>query len=429
MDVRILEWQIFYQTSKIKSMPLKHKHATEVVKQLQDAGYIAYFAGGWVRDLLMQRPSDDIDIATDASVAEIQRLFPKTIPVGVAFGIVIVVHGTDQFEVAAFRKDRGYVDGRRPTGVDPATPEEDANRRDFTINGMFYDPIAQKLYDYIGGEKDIQNQIIRAIGNPHERFFEDRLRMMRAVRYSTRFNFPIEEATLNAIRAHSGDLLPAVAMERIWQEFKKMSNFAHFDTGLIMLHDLGLLPVIFPALKDVSMSEIKRRVHYIEKFPKGSPTFAELLELFPKHDLEQIFQLAEYLKLSNKETAFAKFYHHAQSLFGMPKDWLEKLEKIEWAQFYADPYSEIGLSMIGAKTPSPQAFMQEQEQRQKKLQKHIDRIRSKNPYLRAEHLIALGIPPGEKMGDLLDEGMRIAVNEEIEDPQKIISILKQGPLW
>lgn len=409
-------------------MPMKQKNATHVVKQLQDAGYIAYFAGGWVRDFLMQHPSDDIDIATDASVSEVQKLFPKTIPVGVAFGIVIVVQGEDQFEVASFRKDRGYVDGRRPTGIDPATPEEDSNRRDFTINGMFYDPIAQKLYDFIEGGKDIKRKVIRAIGNPDERFFEDRLRMMRAVRYSTRFNFPIEKQTLNAIRAHAGDLIPAVAMERIWQEFKKMSHFAHFDTGLILLHDLGLLPVIFPALKGVSLPEIKKRVKYIEKFPPGSPTFAELLELFPKHDLDQIFELSDYLKLSNKEKAFAKFYHHAQTLFNMPKEWLEKLEKIEWAQFYADPYSEIGLEMLASKRPDKEAFHKEQLQRQKKLEKHIERIRSKNPYLRAEHLIQLGIEPGERMGDLLEEGLRIAVNEEIEDPQKIIDRLKQSNL-
>lgn len=410
-------------------MPQRLKNGTAVVKQLQDAGYIAYFAGGWVRDFLMQRPSDDIDIATDASVTEIQKLFPKTIPVGVAFGIVIVVHETDQFEVATFRKDRGYIDGRRPVGIDPATPEEDANRRDFTINGMFYDPIAQKIYDFIDGEKDIKRKIIKAIGNPHERFFEDRLRMMRAVRYSTRFGFPIDQETLNAIRAHANDLLPAVAMERIWQEFKKMSQFTHFDTGLILLHELGLLPVIFPSLKDVSLKEIKKRVRFIEKFPKGSPTFAELLELFPKHDLDQIFELSDYLKLSNKEKAFAKFYHHASSLFNMPKEWLEKLEKIEWAQFYADPYSEIGLAMLASKQPDPNAFNQEQQKRQILLEKHIERIRSKNPYLKAEHLIALGIPPGEKMGDLLDEGLRIAVNEEIEDPQKIINKLKQTSIW
>ncbi|NGX38354.1 MAG: CCA-adding enzyme [Chlamydiae bacterium] len=410
-------------------MPQTQLHAIEVVKHLQDAGYIAYFAGGWVRDHLMKHPSHDIDIATNASVSEVQRLFPKTIPVGVAFGIVIVVQDDYQFEVATFRKDRGYVDGRRPTGIDPATPEEDAKRRDFTINGMFYDPIAGKLYDYISGEKDLKKGIIRAIGNPTERFSEDRLRMMRAIRYSTRFGFPIEEKTLNAIRDFAQVLVPAVAMERVWQEFKKMSHFAHFDSGLILLHDLDLLPTIFPELKDVPLREIKTRVQYIEKFPEGSPTFAELLELFPKHDLDDIFALSEYLKLSNKEKAFAKFYHHAQTLLNMPDAWLDKLEKIEWAQFYADPYSEIGLKMIAIKHPEPEAFLKKHAALQKPLQKHIERIQGKNPYLRAEHLIQEGVEPGVKMGDLLEEGMRIAVNEKIEDPQELIARLKNTPLW
>lgn len=166
--------------------------ATSVVQRLVDAGFTAYFAGGWVRDFLMQRPSDDIDIATSATVDEVQALFPKTVPVGVAFGILLVIEGGHPFEVATFRKDRGYTDGRRPTGIDPATPEEDAKRRDFTINGMFYDPLKKQLFDYVGGQQDIKNKLIRAIGNPHDRFLEDRLRMMRAVRYATRFDFPIE---------------------------------------------------------------------------------------------------------------------------------------------------------------------------------------------------------------------------------------------
>lgn len=410
-------------------MPQTKKIATSVVKKLQDAGFIAYFAGGWVRDFLMQTRSDDIDIATDASVKEIQHLFSKTIPVGVSFGIVIVVEEEHHFEVATFRKDRGYLDGRRPIGIDPAGPEEDAQRRDFTINGMFYDPIADKLYDYIGGEADIKKKIIRAIGNPDERFFEDRLRMMRAVRYSTRFHFSIEEKTLKAIRAHARDLIPSVAMERIWQEFKKMSHFAHFDTGLLLLHEIGLLATIFPELKEVPFGEMQKRVQYIEKFPQDAPTFAKLLELFPKHDLDQVFVLSEYLKLSNKEKAFAKFYYHARTLFTMPLEWRNKLEKIEWAQFYADPYSEIGIEMIAVSRPDQVSFLEENTMRRKALEKHIERIRSKVPYLRAEHLLQAGILPGEKMGDLLEEGMRIAINEDIEDPETLIRYLKKSPLW
>jgi len=405
------------------------KKAKIVIQTLQDAGFIAYFAGGYVRDYLMGHPSDDIDIATDASVKEIQNLFPKTIPVGVAFGIVIVVESGLQFEVATFRKDRGYLDGRRPSGIDPASPEEDAKRRDFTINGLFFDPLEGKIYDFIGGKKDIKNGVIRAIGNPDERFFEDRLRMMRAVRYATRFEFPIEEKTMGAIRAHAKDLIPSVAMERIWQEFKKMSHFAHFDRGLILLHELGLLSVIFPELKEVRLSEVQKRVRYIEKFPRGSPTFAELLELFPKIDLEEIQTLSEYLKLSNREKAFAGFYHHATALLRMPPEWLAKLEKIEWAQFYADPFADLALGMIAAKREDSKAFLSEHDERKRPLLPHIERIQNKKPYLRAQHLIDAGIEPGEKLGDLLEEGMRIAVNEGIVDPDEILNRIRSTPLW
>lgn len=407
-------------------MPKRRALATQIVEELQDAGFTAYFAGGWVRDFLMQRPSDDIDIATDATVEQIQDLFPKTIPVGVAFGIVIVVKEGVQFEVATFRKDRGYVDGRRPTGIDRATPEEDATRRDFTINGMFYDPIKEKLYDWVHGKKDLELKVIRAIGNAEERFAEDRLRMMRAVRYATRFNFTIDDKTLDAIRLHSQELIPAVAMERIWQEFKKMSQFAHFDTGLILLHELGLLPSIFPELKGVSSSEIRKRVRFIERFPKGSPTFAELLELFPSHNLEDVYKLSEYLKLSNKEQSFAKFYYHAKSMFAMPKEWLAKLENYEWVKFYADKESEIGIHMIAAHLPEEEKekFLKEQQERQEQLKIYIYRYRGKEPFLRAEHLLKAGIPPGEKMGKLLEEGWRVAINQGLESPEAILAKIK-----
>lgn len=406
-------------------------YATSIVKKLVDAGYVTYFNGGWVRDLLMNRPSDDIDIATSATVDEIQKLFPKTIPVGVAFGIVIVVEGSFQFEVATFRKDRGYVDGRRPIGIDPATPEEDAQRRDFTINGMFYDPLTDQLYDYVGGREDIKKGIIRAIGNPHERFREDRLRMMRAVRYSTRFDFSIESNTLNAIVSHANDLMPAVAIERIWQEFKKMSQFAHFDSGLITLHQLQLLPQIFPVLKAVSTEEIQHRVRFIERFPKQTPTLIELLELFPEFDLQQILNLCEQLKLANQEKITVKFYHHAKNLLSMPKAWLENMERIEWAEFYAHPLSELCLQIFACRLPSAakELFLKEHQIRKQQLAKSIERIASKNPLIKAEDLIKEGISPGQHMGQLLKEAQRISVNKNLEDPAQVIEYLKKTPSW
>lgn len=405
--------------------------ATSVVKKLVEAGHIAYFAGGWVRDYLLKHPSDDIDIATSASVEQIQSLFPKTIPVGVAFGIVIVVEDSHHFEVATFRKERGYLDGRRPTSVEPASPEEDAQRRDFTINGMFWDPLKNELHDFVEGQKDLKRGIIRAIGDPHERFLEDRLRMMRAVRYSTRFNFPIELETHQAILAHAPALLPAVAMERVWQEFKKMSQFAHFDAGLATLHELNLLPTIFPQLKGVSLDEVKKRLRPLEAFPKKTPTIAELLELFPNSSLEQLRDLCDYLKLSRAEREIVRFLHHAKQMFGMPEQWQAKLEKIEWAQFYADDHATVCLEIIAAHMPEEKrhSFLTDHAKRKSTLNSAIERIKTQNPIVRADHLLQLGIPPGKKMGLLLKEAERISVNEDIQDRERIIQLLKNSTLW
>ena len=405
--------------------------ATSVIKKLVDAGHIAYIAGGWVRDFLMQHPSDDIDIATNASVEEIQKLFPKTIPVGVAFGIVIVVEGGHQFEVATFRKDRGYVDGRRPTGIDPAAPEEDATRRDFTINGMFYDPLKKNLIDFVKGQEDLKKGIIRAIGNPHERFAEDKLRMMRAVRYSTRFNFPIESETLTAIYAHAESLCPAVAMERIWQEFKKMSLFAHFDAGLATLHQLHLLPTIFPALKNTPIEEIEKRLAPCAHFPQDAPALAELLQLFPLLSLEEVLQLCDYLKLSKKERDFALFLQHAKNLLQMPADWQKGLELFEWAQFYAHPSIEMALHIVAAHLPDKERapFLEEHQRRKKQLHAAIQRIQLKKPIVNAEHLMQAGIAPGKKMGKLLEEAERIAVNQNLDNREMIIKALQNSPFW
>lgn len=405
--------------------------ATTVVKKLVNAGHTAYFAGGWVRDSLMRHPSDDIDIATSASVEQIQSIFPKTIPIGVAFGIVIVVEEGHHFEVATFRKESGYLDGRRPTSIEPATAEEDAQRRDFTINGMFWDPLKNELHDFVGGRRDIEQKTIRAIGDPHKRFLEDRLRMMRAVRYSTRFHFLIETETYQAILSHAASLLPAVAMERVWQEFKKMSQFAHFDRGLIVLHQLNILPTIFPQLKGTSFEVIQKRLEPLASFPKEAPTITQLLELFPGHSLDQLLELCDYLKLSRTEREIVRFLYHANQMLAMPQEWLNKLEKIEWAHFYAGFYAKICLEIIAAHLSSEkkQSFLLEHEHRKQSLENAIQRIRSHTPIVRADHLMKEGILPGKRMGTLLKEAERINVNEGIEDRSVIIDLLKNSPLW
>ncbi|MCP5492364.1 MAG: CCA tRNA nucleotidyltransferase [Chlamydiales bacterium] len=401
--------------------------AKAVVKKLVDAGHTAYFAGGWVRDHLMKIPSDDIDIATTAKPDEVAKLFEKTIPVGVNFGVVIVVIQEHAFEVATFRSDRAYIDGRRPVGIDPACPEEDAQRRDFTINGMFYDPFADVLYDYVDGKRDIIEGVIRAIGNPHDRFAEDRLRMVRAVRYAARFHFVIESATLQAIIDHSPELLNAVAVERLWQELEKMARYPNFEIALITMHRLGLLQVILPELGNTDIETIHQRLQHIPHFPIDAPMIAGLLELFPNSSLEEKLKLCDHFKVSNSVKAFVEAYHaHVKQLYIDTQ-----LDDYEWSKTYAEPNFSISFQLAALKLdPESQAtFVDIHQKRQKRLKECIERIRSRKPILKAQDLEEVGIKPGKEMGLLLQEGEKLSVNEQLFDPKLIIKRLQETPLW
>jgi poly(A) polymerase len=394
-------------------MPL-YTTAKKVVQRFVDHGYVALFAGGWVRDFIMKHPSDDIDIVTNAPLEVTQKIFPKTIPVGINFGIVIVVEDEHQFEVATFRKESEYVDGRRPTVVESATPEEDALRRDFTINGMFYDPLKEKLFDFVGGQQGIKNEWIQAIGNPHHRFLEDRLRMIRASRYAARFQFVIEPETRKAILYHASELFPAVAMERVAQEFKKMSSFNHFDQALLFLHDLTLLQVIFPTLKDLSHEELQERIQKIPHFPKEAPFIAKLYELFPSSSLDERLALCDYLKLSNKEREFTEELDTWR--YG------ENLDDVAWARLYAKPTSHT-CEEITKLHIHDSAFQATHQKRRKKLAPAILRIQQNTPIITASHLLPLGIPPGPQMGHLIKEGERLAILYSLTTPQEVLSHL------
>ena len=167
--------------------------ARDIVARLQQAGHTAYFAGGCVRDHLLGSQAKDIDVATSARPEQVQQLFPRVTDLtGKSFGVLRILVGDQSYEVATFRQDGPYRDGRHPEEVRFATAEEDAQRRDFTINGLFYDPVAERLIDYVGGEADLRAKIIRAIGNPADRFAEDHLRLLRAIRFATRLLFEIE---------------------------------------------------------------------------------------------------------------------------------------------------------------------------------------------------------------------------------------------
>ena len=236
--------------------------ARDIVAQLQRAGHTAYLAGGCVRDHLLGSEAKDIDIATSARPEEVQRLFPRVTDLtGKSFGVLRVLVGEDSYEVATFRQDGRYKDGRHPESVRFATAEEDAQRRDFTINGLFFDPVAERLIDYVGGEADLRAKVLRAIGNPVDRFTEDHLRLLRAIRFASRLNFKIEVKTWEAICAEA-QLIRTVSAERIRDELNKIFTVSKPELGLDLLDQSGLLKEVLP---DIAA------MHGVEQPPQYHP--------------------------------------------------------------------------------------------------------------------------------------------------------------
>ncbi len=219
--------------------------AVVIIKRLRSAGHEALLAGGCVRDMRMRRRPKDYDVATDATPRLVMQLFKRTRKVGVQFGVVIVGLDREWVEVATFRTDLDYADGRHPTRVVFGSAREDASRRDFTVNGMFYDPLAGEVFDYVGGERDLERQVIRAIGDPDKRFGEDHLRMVRAVRFATRLDFRIAPGTYRAIKRRSR-LIGRVSAERIREELELVLCDPRRAVGLALLAETGLLTHLWP---------------------------------------------------------------------------------------------------------------------------------------------------------------------------------------
>jgi poly(A) polymerase len=258
--------------------------AVEVVRHLQSAGFSAFWVGGCVRDFLLGREPQDYDIATSARPEQVEKLFKHTIAVGRKFGVMVVLEGRHQFQVATYRAEADYRDGRHPEQVAFADAKADALRRDFTVNGLFYDPIAEKLHDWVGGEKDLRAKIIRTIGVPEERFAEDHLRLLRAVRFAAQLGFEIEPQTFAAIKRLASKI-ELISAERIRDELIKLfappeqkrmnglveewigggsaprvaqpiqQSSAPAARGLVLLRDSGLLPGVLPELVTTTACE------------------------------------------------------------------------------------------------------------------------------------------------------------------------------
>lgn len=226
----------------------------EIIKTLKRAGFEALWAGGCVRDMLLGHEPKDFDIATSARPDDLRKLLKKIHPIGEEYGVVIAQERGHHFEIATFRSDSGYSDGRRPDAVLFTNAQEDARRRDFTINALFYDPTEDKIYDYVGGQEDLKNKLVRFIGDPHERILEDHLRIIRAVRFKNTFGFQYHPETYNALKKHA-KLSGKVSGERLRDEFNKMIVHPSFADALNDMEDTSVLAVVLPeaqAMKGVA---------------------------------------------------------------------------------------------------------------------------------------------------------------------------------
>ncbi|OHB57178.1 MAG: hypothetical protein A2173_05525 [Planctomycetes bacterium RBG_13_44_8b] len=367
--------------------------AIKIVKQLRNYGFESLLAGGCVRDMLLDRQASDYDVATSALPEDVTRLFKHTLKVGAKFGVIIVMVKDIQVEVATFRTESGYEDGRHPANVKFATAAEDAGRRDFTINGMFYDPVDKKMVDYVGGQADLKNRIIRAIGKPKERFSEDYLRMLRAIRFSTQLGFEIEPSTFSAIRSNAENIT-RISGERIAAELEGILVAPNRSTGVSLLVKSGLAESIFPGF----VSEPAQFAIRVLKQLRKKVDFAlALAGLFAGFETKFAIEKCRILKLSRNQNKHIKFLLTERGKLLDPLS-LAELKKLLAEPYFWDLY-ELQRAIQRAKKAGITALVNI-----RKRIKALDNEEIKpKPLLTGHDIMRLGAMPGPALGQLAEE--------------------------
>ncbi|MDP3921376.1 MAG: CCA tRNA nucleotidyltransferase [Candidatus Omnitrophota bacterium] len=423
--------------------------AYTIAERLKSAGHKAYFAGGCVRDFLMKKEPQDFDIATSAAPAEVEALFPKTVAVGKQFGVIIVVQDdAKHFEVATFRTEDGYQDGRHPSNVKFTGPEEDAHRRDFTVNGLFYDPFGKKVIDYVGGEADIAAKRIRAIGEPAKRFAEDKLRLLRAVRFAANLNFEIEGQTWQAICKQAKEI-HAVSAERIRDELIKTFTRSGAAKGYRLLSDSGLMKEILPEIE--AMKGVQQPPEY---HPEGD-VFVHtrmLLEQLEGNDSIALAFGALFHDIAKPRTYAVRngricFYEHAPIGARMTEEIMRRLR-----------FSNREIADVAEAVANHMKFGDVQKMREGKLKRFVSRptfseelelhkidcrachgildnyifLKEKmleyaaeelkpEPVLNGNDLKELGMKPGPKMKPLLEEAYELQLEGKIKTREEAMT--------
>jgi poly(A) polymerase len=429
------------------------KTAREVAQRLRARGHIAYFAGGCVRDMVRGLPAKDFDVATDATPEIVQKIFSHTYAVGAHFGVVVVVENGLNFEVATFRSDGAYLDHRHPADVRFSSPEEDAKRRDFTINGMFFDPEKNEVIDFVGGRADLDAQLIRAIGDPAARFAEDRLRMLRAVRFATVLDYKIDNPTWDALVVSAGSI-NEISAERIREELLKIFLSPNRVRGWDLLDQSGLLRTILPELDAMKGCLQPEQFHpegdvfihtrlMLELLPEkvsaplvlsvlfhdiGKPVTSTVDETgrirFNEHDrigAAMTEAIMERLRFSRAEIdSVVEMVRQHMVFKDVPKMRVAKLKR-----FMARPTFEQELELHRVDCASSHGMMNNYEFLLRKREEFANEPIIPPPLIRGDDLIALGMKPGPKFGEILEAVETQQLEGTLKDRQQALDWIKR----
>jgi tRNA nucleotidyltransferase/poly(A) polymerase len=389
--------------------------ALEIVQKLRAAGFDALWAGGCVRDQLLGLEPKDYDVATSATPDQIRDLFGRrrTLPIGAAFGVVTVLgpRAAGQIEVATFRTDAAYSDGRHPDSVTFTDAQHDARRRDFTINGLFYDPVAEQVVDYIAGQQDLNAHIIRAIGNPCLRLSEDKLRMLRAVRFAATFNFTIDPATMHAIQEMAADIT-TVSAERIGMEIRRMLLDPNRTGSLRLLRETNLLPHVLPEVAGLPDDAWRQTLNRMTRL--NSPTLSLALAALLLSVDADVHEVGRRLRYTNKENDRVAWLlcnlvtiAHAHSI-----PW-PKLQRV-LVHDGAEELIALAESFSDADDPAL-AFCRE------RLAWPADRL-NPPPLIDGADLIRQGLTPGPHFSALLEQIRDAQLNGEISNRDEALAL-------
>jgi poly(A) polymerase len=392
----------------------EREFATEIVRKLRESGHQALFAGGCVRDQLLGREPYDFDVATDARPDEVQALFRRTVAVGASFGVIEVLGPKPlKVQVATFRSDDAYIDGRHPVAVHFSSPEDDARRRDFTINGLFFDPVAERVIDFVGGEGDLHDGIIRAIGDPRQRFAEDKLRLLRAVRFAARFQFQIEPATVAAIR-EMADQITVVSAERIADELRKMLTHEQRANGIHLAVELELSRAIVP-----EMTNWPGAVRVLAAFAEPVTFPLALAAILHALSPDAVANICDRLRLSNSDKErIGWLVRHQAALVEATK-----LPKSAIKPFLAHDGIDELLALHRALARAAQLSEQHVDFCEQCLRDWPPEVIDPPSLITGDDLRALGLTPGPKFKELLDAVRRAQLDEEINTQDQGIELV------